>query len=241
MNLLAGSRDKTPDVQPERPQLVSSTPHSCGMGANGSFEVQTKPEHYKGYLQEDIKSYAVFPIAEYIEVVLGLPKEEWERGTEKFHQYETITKLVQFQRLLGEYLKPASSERERYPHFLALVEFVLAELAGDGHDFKICRNDPANILGSFADRSPDLVALPNIAFKRGERTSPDNLSKAGPTGLLSAQALHWSELLFFYELKAKRLYESLVNKNPDETVKLKSIKLVKPEVKVHPAEASTST
>lgn len=179
--------------QDEKP--VSVTPQNRGTGSHGSYQTLNKPAHYRGYLREDIKKSSIVPIKTFLEA-LGLPKEQADNGNIR---YNRIAGSQAFKTRLEAYLRLAKNEEERYGPYVDLVGYVLTELKGKHLD--VCRNDPAEIKGSFAGRSPDIVIVPNAAFSRGDRINADDFSKSGPTGELAELAFHWSELLHFIELK----------------------------------------
>jgi hypothetical protein len=63
---------------------------------------------------------------------------------------------------------------------------------------QFCRDDPTLVLGSDAERKPDVVSIWKAALALGTRTSADNLSAGGPGRL---DAFHWMELIAFWEFK----------------------------------------
>ncbi|KAJ7862507.1 hypothetical protein B0H14DRAFT_2740242 [Mycena olivaceomarginata] len=170
------NRPKTP------PNLIRtsehSTPSARGSGANLTSDKSHRQEDYAPYLVEDVAGEVFITVEEFLRNILHVPAG-WKPR-------EDIAADEDFKRKLDNYLNAKIQKEEHlYNPFVILANDCLDKLGVKQHMFQFCRDDPVFLLGSKANRKPDVM---NVGL--------DDMSDKGPR-----TAFHWREILSFWEFK----------------------------------------
>ncbi|KAJ6542223.1 hypothetical protein DFH09DRAFT_47189 [Mycena vulgaris] len=209
--------DAVPPPRPSTPlrspafEAVHSTPLSRGSGSDENYAFQHTQEDYLPYLEEDLARQKIVPFEKFME--LFMPQEA---NVSASAEIAAIVTNPTFQKLLAAYQQPTRHETDLYDPFVKLANYCLQELAGSSHpNIVFCRNDPAIVRDSHAQRKPDVLTVESTALKIGHRDSVDNLSKTGPTGGRTNDeiaAFHWLEIRGFFEFKVEDSVDAAVPK-----------------------------
>ncbi|KAJ7877096.1 hypothetical protein B0H14DRAFT_2713241 [Mycena olivaceomarginata] len=120
-----------------------------------------------------------------------------------FGSREDITADEDFKRKLDTYLNAKIQKEEHlYNPFVLLANDCLDKLGVKQHMFQFCRDDPVFLLGSKANRKPDVMNVGVDVLGKynplffGKRLGVDDMSDKGPR-----TAFHWREILSFWEFK----------------------------------------
>ncbi|KAJ7194101.1 hypothetical protein GGX14DRAFT_586909 [Mycena pura] len=148
--------------------ILPTTPQSKGSGSHRHYAAEHTQKDYAPYLQEDLLHERTITVAQFFEWILHIT------GTTKM---ESDSK---FQKYLATYNRwdAYEHETELYP---PLTNYGIGKRSG----IQFCRNDPTIVLGSDAQRKPDVVSIWKAALALGTRTSVDDLSEGGPGKLMS--------------------------------------------------------
>ncbi|KAJ6529869.1 hypothetical protein DFH09DRAFT_153470 [Mycena vulgaris] len=176
---------------PSAPAPIShSTPQSKGSGSHSNYAFEHTQKDYAPYLQEDLTHEKEITVAQFFEWILRItdtPATEAGKPDAKFEEYmHTYNWFDSYQR-----------ETDLYGPFVELANYCIGKQA----KIQFCRNDPTFVLGSEADRKPDVLNIWKSALRLGDRLNVDNLSLGGPG---KGNAFHWMELLAFWEFKFVR-------------------------------------
>jgi hypothetical protein len=195
-----------PTGVPCTPPRVSSlrpsydTPFSKGSGSHSGYHENHTRDDYAHFLEEDLSHKVVVGFDSFLEHFLNIPITSPAWLSENL---STINKILEqdilYLQLVQEYARKISVEMDRYQPFVKLANHAISQIRGNKSESNIvfCRNDPAYIQGSAADRKPDTVIVNIDTALAGLRGGVDNMSKEGP----KEQPFHWDELLSFFEHK----------------------------------------
>ncbi|KAF7326535.1 Other 1 protein kinase [Mycena venus] len=167
--------------------ILNSTPQSQGSGSHRNYAAEHTQKDYAPYLQEDLTHERTITVTQFFEWILHITNSQDTTRTENDSK---------FQKYLARYNRwdVYKHETELYQPFVELANYCI----GRQTKVQFCRNDPTIVLGSDAERKPDVVSIWEATLALGARTSADNLSDGGPGKL---NAFHWMELIAFWEFK----------------------------------------
>jgi hypothetical protein len=191
---------------PHKPKLQSplleSTPNSKYSASNYSSDVNHTREHREPFLRQDLDNAETCTIDQWVKAIFGL-ETGWRNDTcvSEIAQNVTICDhFLAFQNLV----LTSKDELARYPHIVRLFNFVWAELALKKKDsplkITITRNDKKIVLGSAAQRKPDLVVVESVAVNLPKRNGVEAMMASGPT----ESPFWWPELLGFLEVECPK-------------------------------------
>ncbi|KAJ7092421.1 hypothetical protein B0H15DRAFT_947977 [Mycena belliarum] len=187
-----------PNTPPQNTPPSFSTPASRGSASHGSYSTHHTQEDYLPYLREDLATAKTVTFDSFLELVLP---SKTDHPTSQ--QLEKISEDHRVQAFLSKYKAVTVPETSLYQPFVELANqcMELLPTKGAGVDSVFCRNDPAIVRGSRAQRKPDVGTVESATLRIGHRDSADNLADRGPSGDDAGPAFHWAELLGFYEFK----------------------------------------
>ncbi|KAJ7221120.1 hypothetical protein C8J57DRAFT_1482502 [Mycena rebaudengoi] len=164
-----------------------STPRSKGSSSHRNHASEHTQKDFAPYLQEDLTCEKTVTVAQFFEWILRITNAPDTSKTEND---------LNFQDYLAKYNRwdAYKHETELYKPFVELANYCIGKPA----KIRFCRDDPTIVLGSDAERKPDVVTVWGAALALGDRTSADNLSDTGPG---RSNAFHWMELIAFFEFK----------------------------------------
>ncbi|KAJ6598737.1 hypothetical protein B0H10DRAFT_2085083 [Mycena sp. CBHHK59/15] len=167
--------------------IPDSTPRSRGSGSHQNFASEHTQKDYAPYLQEDLTHERTITVAQFFEWILRITNAQ---GTSRAQNDP------KFQEYMSKYNRWTAykHETELYQPFVELANYCIGKQA----NIQFCRDVPTIVLGSDAERKPDVVSIWKAALTLGARTDADNLSDGGPGRL---NAFHWMELIAFWEFK----------------------------------------
>ncbi|KAJ7445440.1 hypothetical protein FB451DRAFT_1148766 [Mycena latifolia] len=166
--------------------ILDSTPQSRGSGHRNHASEHTQKD-YAPYLQEDLTHERTITVAQFFQWILRITNAQDTSRMENDKK---------FQEYMAGYNRwdVYKNETELYQPFVELANYCIGKQAR----IQFCRDDPTIVLGSDAERKPDVVGIWKAALALGSRTSADNLSKGGPG---RSGAFHWMKLIAFWEFK----------------------------------------
>ncbi|KAJ7066822.1 hypothetical protein B0H15DRAFT_972043 [Mycena belliarum] len=187
-----------PTTPPQNTPPSFSTPASRGSASHGSYSTQHTQEDYLPYLREDLATAKTVTFDHFLELVLPSKTDH-----PTLQQLKKISEDHRVQASLSKYKAVTVPETSLYQPFVELANqcMELLPTKGAGVDSVFCRNDPAIVRGSRAQRKPDVGIVKSATLRIGHRDSADNLADRGPSGDNAGPAFHWAELLGFYEFK----------------------------------------
>ncbi|KAJ7718758.1 hypothetical protein DFH07DRAFT_933460 [Mycena maculata] len=167
--------------------ILDSTPQSKGAGSHRNHASEHTQKDYAPYLQEDLTHERTITVAQFFKWILRITNAQDTSRTQNDNE---------FQEYMARYNRwdMYKDETELYQPFVELANYCIGKQAR----IQFCRDDPTIVLGSDAERKPDVVSIWKAALALGSRTSPDNLSEGGPG---RSDAFHWMELIAFWEFK----------------------------------------
>ncbi|KAJ7131627.1 hypothetical protein C8R46DRAFT_658699 [Mycena filopes] len=172
--------------------IVTSTPYNKGSQSHLSHASEHTQTEYAPYLQEDLRLEKTISMAEFLELVLCIPRDQ-ASGQVKGPNAAKMAKSTEFKDLLATYTdwkSHGSDETSLYAPFIALANHCI----GKDATVQFCRDDPTLINGSDAGRKPDVLSVWLAALQLGGRNNVFD----GPD---TDSAFHWMEVLGFWEFK----------------------------------------
>ncbi|KAK7036605.1 hypothetical protein VNI00_011538 [Paramarasmius palmivorus] len=139
---------------------IDNTPYNAGSASHTRHEIQTTHKDFEPFLKVDIEHEKPVQLDQYTSKVLHTDNiTSQDRSA-----LNDIAGSAKFHELLAAYTRKMSDEPERYPPFVELFNWAIAQMKAKGLtdnelDIVLCIADPMPIRGSKTERKPDAIGV----------------------------------------------------------------------------------
>ncbi|KAI3608528.1 other 1 protein kinase [Moniliophthora roreri] len=194
-------------IENSRISSINNTPYNHGSADHVSDKTKPTRDDFKPFLIFDVKGEKTVPLDLFIFNVLHISESLLEAKVSR--ALRSIEESNGFKELLVKYREKVSSEIQRYPTFVKLVNYAIGEMVEkkittNERRFILAVNHPSKVRGSYSDRIPDTVGVTQKAISlrrlsKSDKETVQDTAKASPR-----VPFMWGDIFTFIEFKLEK-------------------------------------